>query len=191
MDWQFLHSELLLERLHHHILICVRIRMFLLLQGVQAHLLCVAGAQLQQSELVAAHRHAELHAFDLHIGLERHDDLLGKFTELGLDFRHKSSQHGLLLLLDHQLEAEVQGLHDGSALYPEEVSECLRTIDYEREHIHIAHCGIHDHRLAVVLLQRLHLVLIDLSLLELHPLGGLGHQHLIVLDDLAPAAFQQ
>ena len=191
MDRQFLHAELLLERLHHHVLICIRIRMLLLFQSIQAHFLCIAGAQLQQSELVAAHWHAELHAINFHIRLERHDDLLGKLTELGLYLSHKGSQHSFLFLLDHQLEAKVKRLHYSPSLYPEEVSECFRTIDYEREHIHIANCSIHDHGLAVVLLQRLHLVLIDLRLFELHPLGSLGHQRLVVLDNLASAAFQQ
>ena len=42
-----------------------------------------------------------------------------------------------------------------------------------------------------MLLERQHLLLIDLGLLEVHPLRSFGHQALIMLDDLSASAFEE
>ena len=71
-----IHSELLLKRFHDHMLVGIRISMFLLFQRIETHFLCVSRAQLQQSKLVSSHRHAEFHAFYLHVRHERNHNLL-------------------------------------------------------------------------------------------------------------------
>ena len=74
------------------------------------------------------------------------------------------------------------------SLDSQEISKSLRTINYKREYINIS-CGcIYDHGFAVMLFQRQHLVLINLSLLKFHTAGRLQHQGLVMLDDLTSSA---
>ena len=84
MHWQFIHSDLLLERLHHHIPVSIRILMFLLFQGVKAHFLGIARTKFKKRELLASHRHLELHTIKLSIRQKRHYNLLGEISELAL-----------------------------------------------------------------------------------------------------------
>ena len=72
MNRKFLHSQLLLERLHDHVPIGIRIRMFLLFKGIQAHLLCISRTKFKQGQLVAPHRDTELHSIDGGLREERH-----------------------------------------------------------------------------------------------------------------------
>ena len=79
-------------------------------------------------------------------------------------------------------------LDDCAAADAEEVAEGLVGVQHEREHVGAGVGRGSDDGLRVVLLQRPDLLLVDLGVLEIQPLGRLGHQGLVMADDLpAPA----
>ena len=125
---KLLHADLLLKRFHHHILISIRIRMFLLL-GIQTHFLGISGAELQQSQLVSPDRDAEFHILKLHIRLEGHDNLPRERTELGLYLSDKHREDTFLRLLNHQFETKIQGLNHCTTFDSHKVTEGLRSVN--------------------------------------------------------------
>ena len=188
---QFLHPESRTEFLKDTVAVFVRVGVLLLLEGIEAHLLCIPGAQLKQGELVSPDRNPELHVLYLKIRHERHQDLARKHAELGANLSDEHPEHRLRSLVHNEPESEIEGLHHSSPSDSQEVTESLGTFAYQGEHIHIACRGIDNHRLAVVVLDGLHLLLVFIRLLEIEVFRRLHHQTAVVLDDFTASATQQ
>ena len=100
----------------------------------------------------------------------------------------EGGKDGCGLLLNRAAEAQVQGLDDSAAADAEEVAEGLVGVQHQGEDIGIGVGRGGDDGLRIVFFQRLGLLLEDLRLLEVQPLGRIGHQSLVVADDFpAPA----
>ena len=147
MGRKLLHSQGLAQVLKNHPAIFVRIGVLPLLDGVEEIFLGILDAQFEKGKFVATSRDAELDAVNLHVRLERHDDLFRQCTELGFDLGDERAEYRCLLLLDVHLEAQVQRLDDRSATDPQEVPESLLTIEYQREHIAGCVRGRGDYRM--------------------------------------------
>ena len=145
---------------------------------------------MKERKLVALDGNAEIHAVDGHVGHERHDDLFRQGAEFRLDFGDEGAQDRGRLLFDLETEAEVEALDNGAATDAQEIAERLGSICDKGKYIHVADRRAGDDGLAVVALERLHLALVDLGLLEIEIFRRCGHLATVVLDELASAAFE-
>ena len=191
MPGEFLHPDGLLQVFHHLEVELVRIGMLALLQGIELLLLGIARPKLEQGELVPLDRDAEFNTVQLHIRQEGHEDLLGQGAELGFDFRDEGTEDGGRLLFDLKFEAQAQALHDGSAAQAHEMTEGLGRIRDQGEHIDIPDGRAADDGLAVMFLQRGHLLLAGCRLLEIQGFGRGFHPVPVMLDHFPAAALEQ
>ena len=169
------HRQRLLQLLHHGQPPRIRVSVLLLLDGIEVELLGVLGAELQQGQFVAARGHRERHPVNRHIRQERHNHLRSQRPELILNFADKSSQEGRWLLLDLAAEAKVQALNDSPAADAQEVPVGLAAIQNDGKHIGSNVRGRCHHALGIMLLHGLHLLLVQLRLLEIELRGCIGH----------------
>ena len=137
MYGQFLHAYGIPEFLQHLAAEFIRVSVLALAKGVLTHLPRVPHAQFQQCQTVTLHRDTELRAVDFHIGKERHQHFSRECAELGLHFRHEGAEHGGILLLDIEPEAQVERLYYASSPNPEEVAESLALVLDKGEDIQV------------------------------------------------------
>ena len=152
---------------------------------------CVLGAQFQQGQLVAARRNTELHPIHFHIGQERHYHFLGEGAELALDFGYEKTQNRCLVLFYRKAESQIQGLHYSSAAYSQEVAIGVGGIEDQREDIGIGVSGCFDNTFGVVLGEHLHVILVELRLLEFKIFRRPDHQVLVAADEPGRVALEQ
>ena len=161
-----------------------------LLDAVEMELLGVFGAQFQEGQFVSPLGNAKGNAVYFYVGQEGNNHFLREGPELVFDFADEGRQHGGLLLFNLAAEAQVQALDNSAPANAEEVTKGLGAVKDEGKDIGIGVGGLCDDALGVVLLQAAELLLVLLRLLEGQALGGIGHQRLVMADDLPAASAQ-
>ena len=104
---------------------------------IELELLGVLCAQFENGQFVSLCRYSEIDTIHLDIRQERHNDLAGYLSELGLDFSYEFTQDRRRFLFDVHPESKVQGLDNGSSPDTHEIAESFIDINDKREHIHV------------------------------------------------------